>query len=54
MNTANIIQALDYLIDSEYHHYLECLEDDETTAQNHIYMTAIRAKDDLIEGVQHD
>jgi hypothetical protein len=53
MELDNITQALDYLIDSEYHHYLECLEDDENAAQNHIYMVAIRAKDDLTEGVNH-
>lgn len=54
MNTENILRALDYLIDSEYHHYLECLEDDDVIAQDHIYMVAIRAKDELIEGMKHD
>jgi len=45
---SNIVQALDYLIDSEKHHYFEYMEDEGADGHNHIYMTALQAKGELL------
>lgn len=48
MKLDNVLKALDYIIDNEYNHYLECKDDDnEASAQNHIFLTAVDAKTDL-------
>jgi hypothetical protein len=48
MKLDNVLKALDYIIDNEYNHYLECVDDDnEATVQSHIYLTAVDAKTDL-------
>jgi len=48
LNYTNLIQALDYLIDSEEHHYLEYMEDENADGHSHIYMTALQAKSELL------
>jgi hypothetical protein len=48
MKLDNVLKALDYIIDNEYNHYLECKDDEsEATVQSHIYLTAVDAKTDL-------
>lgn len=48
MKLDNVLKALDYIIDNEYNHYLECKDDEsEASAQNHIFLTAVDAKTDL-------
>lgn len=48
MKLDNVMKALDYIIDNEYNHYLECKDDDDdATVQNHIFLIAMDAKADL-------
>ena len=55
MKKENIIEVLNYIIENEYEHYLECLsnnvENNAISAENHIFMIALRAKHDLMEGL---
>jgi hypothetical protein len=48
LNFSNIVQALDYLIESEEEHYLEYMGDERVDGLNHIYMKALQAKSELL------
>lgn len=47
MNTDNILAALEYLIDNEFKHYMEHLENMSDKTE-HIYYIAMQAKADLL------
>lgn len=47
METKNILAALEYVIDNEFNHYMEHLEN-EGDKTEHIYYIAMQAKADLL------
>lgn len=48
MDYDNILKALDYLIDSERDHYDEYMSEGDVDGHNHIYMTALQGKAELL------
>ena len=46
MKTTNILKVLEYVIENEWQHYEECIENEEDV-KNHIYAIALQALDDL-------